>query len=196
MSDFDVYNSLYDATDIFKATEHHVNQALLRSWIKQNRIRTPLIDSVAGKPRLYWFANVAEIDILSQATQRGISFKALQNLGPSISTAISTTDPSSQVLLHWDDTNRDPKTSTIKSPTAASSLPAEALIMPDTGLHTSIVINLSVRISILKSILTSRLQERQNNDYICHPTLRDKLIELRRSHERDREIAEKIMSFA
>lgn len=187
-------SGLYDATDVFFVTDHRVNHALLRSWIQQRRIRTPLLDLAPGKPRLYWLANVIEIDVISLATNRGVNFAALGDpslwLGPAIDL-----NAEEHVVLLWRNPDKPPETITASGPEEMTRKMTQFMSVTDDMENSLVVIDLSQRLRRLDASLMDRLKTRKENDLLTYPTLDEKLTELSGSHVVNRKIAEQIRPF-
>jgi hypothetical protein len=193
MPNFLVHANLYDWTDIFEATARRVNSALLRSWIQQRRLKTPLLDAEPGKPRLFWFGNVLEIDLISLATRRGIAFAAVANPSAWFRRVVELPD-GWKLILCWQDPAA-PSEDIVMRPGDDTAALMASLVQKSGPEHSVTMIDVSERVRTLEGILAERLARREERGLVVYPTLIEKLTELRRSHELHRQLAEKIMSF-
>jgi hypothetical protein len=193
MPNFQAHANLYDWTDVFEATGRRVNSALLRSWIQQRRIRTPLLDAEPGKPRLFWFGNVLEIDLISLATRRGIAFDAVGNPSAWFRRVVQLPD-GWKLILCWQQPTAPPEAVVMRPGDDTAAFMAS--LVEKGGSENSItMIDVSERMRTLERTLAERLAQREERGLLTYPTLTEKLTELRRSHELHRQLAEEIMSF-
>jgi hypothetical protein len=200
MLNSEVLNSLYDDIDILFATSRRVNTAALELWIKQRRIRTPLFNVVPGRPRLFWVGNVLEIELISLADIRGVDFEASRSSRKWdalswIGRALALSD-SSRLRLVWQDVASAPSLIETAEGTQLYDGIVQAAAKQLEGKNALIVIDLSQSVKAVEAVLLDRLQQRHTNKLRSYPTLQDKLNELRRSHDSDQKIAERIMSIA